>query len=230
MVCADIDADKANAVVESIVNQGGNALAVACDVSCEADNAALAEACRAHLGEIDVLYANAGISVVGSVLETSLAEWNRLIAINLTGTFLSCKAMLPAMIAAGKGSIILQSSISGHLGFEKLAAYSAAKGGLHALARQMAVDFAANGIRVNAIAPGTIKTDLVEQTYRNRIVSNGHHPSELDAALAASAQRYPLRCFGSPEDVAHMAVFLASDESKWITGSVFNVDGGYGAV
>lgn len=229
VVCADIDEVGAQSTAQAISALGGRSEALACDVAREHDNANLASFTLERFGAIDILLANAGISGVGSAIDTTLAAWNHLISINLTGSFLSARAVLPAMIAAGKGSIILQGSISGHTGFEKLAAYSASKGGLLALARQMAVDFAHHNIRVNAIAPGTIKTELVEETYRARIIANGEGPDQLESALQASASRYPLGRLGSVEDVAHMVVFLASDEAKWITGTVFNVDGGYGA-
>ena len=196
------------------------------DVSDEASiEAAVAETISQH-GRIDVLYANAGVASVGQVHETSLAEWQRVLDVNLTGVFLSARAVLGDMLARGSGSILLQSSISAVSGYRSLAAYSAAKGGVVALARQMAADYSERGVRVNAITPGTVVTALVEAVYAERAGS-----AEAGAAeLAERGRRVPMRHLGAVEDVANLALFLASDESKWITGAVYPVDGGATAV
>ena len=153
------------------------------DVSDEASiEAAVAETVSRH-GRIDVLYANAGVASVGQVHETSLAEWQRVLDVNLTGVFLTARAVLADMLARGSGSILLQSSISAVSGYRSLAAYSAAKGGVVALARQMAADYSERGVRVNAITPGTVVTALVEAVYTERAGS-----AEAGAAGARGAR------------------------------------------
>jgi NAD(P)-dependent dehydrogenase (short-subunit alcohol dehydrogenase family) len=168
-----------------------------------------------------VLLANAGVSGAGSATEIDFDAWNRTLRTNLTGVWLSAKAVLPQMVAQGGGSIVTQASISALVGVEKLAAYSATKGGIVALTRQMAVDYAADQVRVNAICPGMVLTPLARSTVAKRGDLAGD-PSAEDPLVA----RYPLGRLGTERDVANLALFLASEESGWITGSIHTVDGG----
>lgn len=226
VVCADLNGGAAEGVAEEI---GGAALAVTVDASSPEDNERLAAVTRERFGRIDVLLANAGISSVGSVTEVSFDDWQRVLAVNLTGIWLANKAVIPIMQAQGGGSIINQSSITALVGFPSVAAYAAAKGGVVALTRQAAVEYAEQNVRINAICPGTIVTPLVTQTYERRGGVDSKRRLPLDAALQASAERYPMKRLGDVEDVASLAVFLASSESKWITGAILPVDGGYTA-
>jgi NAD(P)-dependent dehydrogenase (short-subunit alcohol dehydrogenase family) len=176
------------------------------------------------VGPVDVLYANAGIPGEGRAHELSLEDWNRVIAVNLTGVFLSARAVLPGMLERRAGAILLQSSVAGLAGVRNLPAYAAAKGGVAALARQMAADYAEFGIRVNAICPGTVRTPLVEEVFRRRF------GDEAEAELDRRDRDYPAGRLGHVEDIANLALFLASDEAAWITGAVYPVDGGATAV
>jgi NAD(P)-dependent dehydrogenase (short-subunit alcohol dehydrogenase family) len=201
-------------------------LGVVADVTDEASIEAAVAATIERFGRVDVLYANAGVPSAGQVHETSLAEWRRVLDVNLTGVFLSARAVLGDMLARGSGSILLQASVGGITGVRGIAAYSASKGGVAALAMQMAADYSEHGIRVNAICPGTILTPLVEAVFRERAASD----EAAAADLAQRARDFPLGHLGGVEDVANLALFLASDEAKWITGAVYPVDGGATAV
>jgi NAD(P)-dependent dehydrogenase (short-subunit alcohol dehydrogenase family) len=199
---------------------------VQADVTDEASiEAAVAAAIEMH-GRIDVVYANAGVPSGGRLHELSLAEWQRVIDVNLTGVFLTARAVLPGMLERGSGSVLLQASAGGMTGVRGIAAYAAAKGGVVAMARQMAADYSELGVRVNAIAPGTVVTPLVEAVYRARLGDE----EQAAAELAERSKDYPIGRLGAVEDVANLALFLASDEAKWITGAVYPVDGGLTAV
>ncbi len=229
VVCADLDAASAANTAAEIEAMGGTAMGMELDASSPGDNERLIAEARERFQRIDILLANAGVPSAGSLTDVDFDHWQRVLAVNLTGVWLANKAVIPVMQAQGGGSIINQASITALVGFAGVAAYSAAKGGVVALTRQAAVEYAEDGIRVNAICPGTIVTPLVTETYEQRGGVDGRQPMPLDDALAASAARYPLKRLGEVEDVANLAVFLASDESKWMTGAVLPVDGGYTA-
>lgn len=202
------------------------AFAVATDVTEESEVEHAVAATLERFGRVDVLYANAGVPSAGRVHETSLAEWRRVLDVNLTGVFLSVRAVLGGMLERGSGSILLQASVGGISGVRGIAAYAASKGGVVALARQMAADYAEHGIRVNAICPATVVTPLVEAVYRERAGSEEGGRRDL----AERGRDFPIGHMGAVEDVANLALFLASDEAKWITGAVYPVDGGATAV
>jgi NAD(P)-dependent dehydrogenase (short-subunit alcohol dehydrogenase family) len=224
VLCADLDGERAQAVAGEIEAAGGTASALAVDVSSHEEQERMAAAARERHGGIDVLYANAGIPGEGSAAEVDPGAWERTLAVNLTGVFLSARAVLPAMVAAGGGCILNQASVAGLVALPALAPYSAAKGGVIALTRQMALDYAAAGVRVNAICPGTVPTPLVRSAYERR--TEGEPGRSAEEAMAAASARVPLGRLGSLEDVAGVAAFLASDEGAWITGAVYTVDGG----
>jgi NAD(P)-dependent dehydrogenase (short-subunit alcohol dehydrogenase family) len=220
VVIADLaGAEEAAAeIARGVAAAGGAAAGITVDVTSEDDVARMAEAAGER---IDVLYANAGIEGAGAAHDLERAAWERVIAVNLTGVWLSVRAVLPAMMRTG-GSIVTQSSTAGLVGVAGLAAYSAAKGGVIALTRQLAVEYGRHGIRANAICPGTVWTPLVERTLAERGL-------DAEEAMASAGRGYPLKRFGTPEEVAAFALFLASDESAWITGGAFAADGGYTA-
>jgi NAD(P)-dependent dehydrogenase (short-subunit alcohol dehydrogenase family) len=170
-------------------------------------------------GRIDVLFCNAGVSRPGSVLTAAEEDWSRTLAVNLTGTFLCCKHVVPVMLEHRAGSIIINSSQQALVGSKNSVAYTASKGGLVALTRAIAIDHAADGIRVNAICPGAVETTGLT-TWFSR-------PGAPDPE--AWRRAHPLGRFGRPEDVAHAALYLASSESGWVTGSTLVVDGGFSA-
>ncbi|MCZ8130284.1 MAG: SDR family NAD(P)-dependent oxidoreductase [Steroidobacteraceae bacterium] len=229
VVCADVDEQAAARLAGELAAEGSRAIAVAVDVTREQDVRRMVETTAQAFGGVDVLVANAGIAGVGSVETTSRETWDRVLAVNLTGVWLCNRAVVPAMRARGGGSVINQASIAGLVGFSGIAPYAAAKAGVIGLTRQAAVEYAATGIRFNAVCPGTVVTPLVVRTYEERGgIATGARQS-LDDALRANAARIPMQRFGTPEDVASMVAFLASAEAAWITGAVFPVDGGYTA-
>ena len=202
-------------VVDAITVTGGRAVAVVGSVTDETHaREAVQQAVRAF-GALHVLVNNAGIGAFGTVLhETDDATWDELIDVNLTGVFRMTRAAIPAMLKSGGGSIVNISSVSGVIGFEGSAAYGMTKGGLNMLTRCVALDYAKQRIRCNAVLPGLIDTPMAADLIQN---------PERKAQVLAS---YPLSRVGSPEEVANMVLYLASDEAAWVTGSLFTIDGG----
>lgn len=218
VVVADYDTSGGQAVADEIQATRGEALFVQTDVSDATQVQDMVGAALEAYGRIDILFNSAGVLAKGSILDTDLATWQRVMDINLTGTFLCGKAVLPHMIAGGGGSIINMSSSTGaHDGNAGSAAYVASKGGVTLLTRCMAIDHAAENIRVNAIAPGPTDTPMLRRF--------------LDAeGRAAFAATFPMKRLGCPEEIAQAALFLASDEASFVTGAIFCVDGGQTAL
>jgi NAD(P)-dependent dehydrogenase (short-subunit alcohol dehydrogenase family) len=218
-------------VARELVDAGGRALAVEADVTSAESLAAAVEAGLGAFGRIDVLFANAGIAGLGTTLECDPSDWSRVIDVNLTGAWLTMRAVLPTMIAQGSGSIILQASVAGIIGVRGIASYSASKAGVIGLARSTAVEVAASGIRVNALAPGTSPTPLVLDTFSTLVGRGGRADEDRTReAMEREQQRYPMGRFGELDEIAAVALFLASDDSSWVTGTVQVVDGGLSAV
>jgi len=205
-------------VRRGIEGAGGSALAVACDVTERASVEAAVAAIMGDLGRLDVVVNNAGAVVVATVEETSDEEWRRVLDANLTGTFLVSRAVLPALRKAGGGSIVNIASILGLVSRKQRAAYSAAKAGVVGLTRAMALDHAHENIRVNCVCPSIIETELGLQS-----IAKAPDPQ---AERRRRAAEIPLGRMGKPEDVAQMALYLASDESAWVTGAALPLDGG----
>jgi NAD(P)-dependent dehydrogenase (short-subunit alcohol dehydrogenase family) len=219
---ADIDIDAAHETVglaKSAVGRADAALAVSLDVtdpdSCDAAVSQVVET----WGRIDVLFNNAGIAGVGTVEETSLDLWERVMAVNVRGVFLVARAVLPVMVAAHGGSIINMSSTIAEIGLARRASYAASKGAVLALTRQMQADYAEHDIRVNALLPGTIHTPFVD-----RYLAESY--DDPAAGLEILRRRQLTGDLGTPEDVAAAALFLASDESRFVLGTGLFVDGG----
>jgi dihydroanticapsin dehydrogenase len=218
VVIADLDPARLDAALATFEDGGSAVEAVAVDVTSEADVEAMAARVIAGHGRIDVLFTSAGVLVSGSVTDTSLADWQRTLAVNLTGSFLCARAVLPSMIASGGGSIVLMSSISGLVAEPAIAAYCASKGGIVMLGRQMAVDYGRLGIRVNVICPGWIDTPFNAPAIEQA--------GGMDTVAPFIETMVPIGRQGMPDEVADVVAFLASDESRLMTGSVVVADGG----
>jgi meso-butanediol dehydrogenase / (S,S)-butanediol dehydrogenase / diacetyl reductase len=206
------------AAVQEIKAAGGEAFAISCDVTDRTSVEAAIASVTAHFGRLDVVVNNAGAVVVATVEETSDDDWHRLLEINLTGTFYVSRAALPALRKAGGGSIVNIGSILGLVSRKQRAAYSAAKAGVAGLTRAMALDHAHESIRVNCICPSIIETELGLQSMAKAPDPEAEYKNRVAAI--------PLARLGKPEDVAQMALFLASDESAWVTGASLPLDGG----
>jgi NAD(P)-dependent dehydrogenase (short-subunit alcohol dehydrogenase family) len=213
--------EKANAVVDFIKKYGGEATAIGADISKEEDVVKLVEKAVAKYGKIDILYNNAGIELQKPLILTSEKEWEDVLNTNLKGIFLCSKHIIMHMIQSGGGSIINTASVAGLTGMPNLGAYSASKGGVISLTRTLAVEYAKDKIRINCICPGAIDTPMLR-----RFIEASPDKKAMEEQLAAM---HPLGRIGTPEDVANVAMFLASDESSFMTGAIIPVDGGYTA-
>jgi len=214
VVVADFDAAAAARVAEEARTIGGAALPVRADVSSAADVEGMVAAALSAFGGIDVLFNGAGVLSFGTVLDTDEAEWRRILDVNLTGTYLCCRAVLPHIIARGGGSIVNASSSTGaHDGNANAAAYVASKGGVTLLTRCLAIDHAGDHVRVNAVAPGPTDTPMLRRNMS---------PDEVEAF----ARTYPFGRLGRPEEIAAAVLYLASEAASFVTGAVLAVDGG----
>lgn len=227
VACVDLRLEAAEKTAQQVRALGATALAISADVSSAADSEAMVARAVSELGGVDILFANAGIAGTGNAADVTEDLWGRVIDINLKGVWLSSKYLIPHMVERGSGVIINQASMGGLVGIDGIFPYTAAKGGVIAMTKQMAISYGPSGIRVNAICPGTIPTPLVHRSREER----GDAPIDSDhsAKDAEVAQRFPLRRLGTPDDVANLALFLASDEANWVTGAIYTVDGGRSA-
>jgi len=220
VLCADLDAGAAEETARQIAAAGGRAAARAGDASRSADCEAFAAAAVEAFGALHVLVASIAVNdPSATVLELSESDWRRTIDVNLTGCFLACKSALPRIVASGGGSVILLASQFGRVGNARRPAYCASKGALIQLAKVMAIDHAAQNVRVNALSPGATETQRMTFRY-----------GDVEKARAAIAPRYPIGRLAKVEEIAEAALFLASDASSFMTGADLLVDGGYTAV
>lgn len=222
--CLDRDARGLGETVSALQE----AAALVADVTDAAATLSAAGGMLDAYGRIDALVSVAGVEGPGRAHELDPADWDRIVRVNLTGTFHAVRAVLPAMRERGAGAIVLVSSVAGTTGIPGLPAYSAAKAGVIGLGRQLAVDYGPEGIRANVLCPGTIRTPMMDRLYASGagMASSGGAPLTGDEIVAAAARRIPLRRIGEPQDVAAWARFLVSPASAWTTGGVFVVDGG----
>jgi NAD(P)-dependent dehydrogenase (short-subunit alcohol dehydrogenase family) len=216
----DLIAEAAEETVAKITADGGQAVALAANVAVAAEVESAVARAVGELGRLDVLYNNAGVNSAGSVADATEDDWDRCFAVNAKGTFLCSRAAVPHLEEAGGGAIVNQGSVAGLVAVPNFAAYCAAKGAVVALTRSMAIDLAGRRIRVNAICPGTVFTPLMEPMLRAR------GDGDLEAGLAKTVVKYPIGRLGTPEEIARVALFLASDEASFLTGSIVTADGG----
>lgn len=219
VLAADIDAELGQATAEEIRKDGGECLFHRTDVSVESDVQAAVGAAQKQFGKVvDVLANVAGIAHESPAHLLDQADWDRVLAVNLTSMFLCAKHVLPGMLAGKRGSIVNITSIQGLFGFPGYPHYAASKGAIISLTRQMAREYAKHGIRVNCIAPGTVETPM-----NVKVLERVPNPVELRRAWE---RMHPLGRIGQPIDVAWGALFLACDESSWVTGQCISIDGG----
>lgn len=219
VIVNDLDSTKGEETVSEIEAKGGKALFLQADVTNPDSVQSMVERAITHCGRIDVLFNNAGISGVGALHELEPEQWDRVMQVNIRGVFLPSKYVLPHMMAQRSGSIINMSSCIAEIGLARRASYAASKGAILALTKSMQVDYASYQIRVNALLPGTILTPFVENYLKTSY-------DDPEAAIASLKSRQLSNDLGTPEDVAQAAVFLASDESKFMMGSPLYIDGG----
>lgn len=216
---ADVSPPKAEAVCAEATGAGARAVALAGDVSREQDCERLVAEVERGLGPLEVLVNNAGIGATGTVLTTDPAVWDRLMAVNLKGTYLMSRAALRVMVPRRRGVILNAGSIAGVRAVAERAAYVATKFGVVGLTKAMALDHVKDGIRVNAVCPGTTMTPWIEERLQEA--------PDREAAMAALVARQPMGRLGTAEEMAAAYLFLASDESAFTTGTTLVADGGF---
>jgi len=215
VVVTDVDEPGVRRCADAIRAAGGEAIALRQDVTSESGWQDVVERALAQFGRLDVLVNNAGIAVLKPLEAMTLAEWNRQIDVNLTSVFLGCRAVIGAMRSSGGGSIVNLSSVAGLVGLRTAVAYGAAKGGVRIATKSVAMELARDRIRCNSVHPGFIWTNMQAQATGTR-----------DPAQVQLGPLVPLGGLGQPQDVADCVLYLASDESKYVTGAEFTVDGG----
>ena len=218
LVLADINADGLSALRDSLADVTGDVTVVTADVSKPEDVRRMIEVAVEEYGRLDIAIANAGIIPLASVVEATLDDWDEVMAIDGRGMFLTCKYAIEQMMSSGGGSIVCLSSISGVAGQPRQSTYGPAKFVASGLTKHLAVEWAGRGIRVNAVAPGTINTERVQ-----RLPEEPGGTEYLEAVKAA----HPMGRLGEPSEVAKAILFLASDEASFITGAILPVDGGF---
>ena len=218
LVLADINADGLSALRDSLGDVTGDVTVLTADVSKPEDVRRMIEVAVEEYGRLDIAIANAGIIPLASVVEATLDDWDEVMAIDGRGMFLTCKYAIEQMMSSGGGSIVCLSSISGVAGQPRQSTYGPAKFVASGLTKHLAVEWAGRGIRVNAVAPGTINTERVQ-----RLPDEPGGTEYLEAVKAA----HPMGRLGEPSEVAKAILFLASDEASFITGAILPVDGGF---
>ena len=218
LVVTDIDGDGLEAIRDELRDQGAEIETVVGDVSQDADAHRMIDAAVERYGRLDILVANAGVIPLGAITESTAEDWDRVMSIDGRGMFLTCKYAIEAMLKTGGGAIVCLSSISGVAGQARQSTYGPAKFAASGLTKHLAVEWADKGIRVNAVAPGTIRTEAVRRL-----------PDQPGGAEYVSEiiKNHPMGRLGEPEEVAKAIAFLASDDASFITGAILAVDGGY---
>jgi NAD(P)-dependent dehydrogenase (short-subunit alcohol dehydrogenase family) len=217
VVVADIRREAAEGVAQEIEGGGGRAVALAADVADEASCAQMVRTAERALGGLGILFNNAGVVLPedNDATDTPLEVWQKTLAVDLTGVFLCCKFGIPALLRAGGGAIVNNASMVALVGsaFPQIA-YTAAKGGVVAMTRELAIVYGRRGIRVNAICPGPVRTPMTDAFF------------DTEEKWASRRRYMPMGRLGRPEEVAAVALFLASDEAAYVTGAAYAVDGG----
>lgn len=221
VLLVDRDLTAAEETRRLIAREGGDAVALACDVTSSADCRRMADACLETFGSIDVLHNNVGITIPGGPVELSEEDWDRIMRINVKSMFLTCKHVLPHMERQSRGAIVNIASTNAIRSMPAIAvAYAASKAAVIAMTREIAIQYAAKGVRANAVLPGLMDTPMVKAQL------TGAYGGDVEKMLTWRAGMCPMGRQGDGWDTAHAALFLASDEAKYITGTTLTVDGG----
>jgi NAD(P)-dependent dehydrogenase (short-subunit alcohol dehydrogenase family) len=223
LVVVDVNAKGGPETVELIKRDGGEACFSQADVSKSADCERMVKTAIREYGKLDILFNNAGVVQVGKITETSEADWDKVIDINLKGVFLGSKYAIPEMLRTGGGAIVNTGSIYGNLGAGSYTAYCASKGGVINLTRALAMEYAEKNIRVNCVCPGSVMTGMLQQEIN---IFGADNPEKQKEKFA---QMQPNRRIASPEEIARVVLFLSSDDASYMTGASVNVDGGFSA-
>jgi NAD(P)-dependent dehydrogenase (short-subunit alcohol dehydrogenase family) len=222
VIALDIDVEGARETLALAGDEVGPALRI--DLRREDEVAALPALVKEAAGALDVLVNNAGIEIQGDVLETEPAAWDEVFAVNLRGTYLASRALLPLLLRraekTGRAAIVNNASLMGQVSSPRLAAYCAAKAGVVSLTRSMALDYGETGLRVNCVCPGIVHTPMLERRFAQF--------ATREEAYHTTVQRPPVKYLGRPEDVAAAIAYLASDEARFVTGAALTIDGGVG--
>jgi len=214
----DLNAEAAQAVADEIRDAGGTAIAIAADVSSEPDIERVVATAMAEFGALDIVFNNAGIIRRTTAVETTVEEWDRVFGVNVRAIFLMCKHVVPIMAASGGGSIVNTGSGWGLKGGGQAISYCASKGAVVNMTRALAIDHGPQGIRVNSVNPGDVDTGMLRDEAKQL--------GQDQAGFLAEAADRPLQRMGQPREIAAAVVWLASDESSYVTGSALVVDGG----
>jgi NAD(P)-dependent dehydrogenase (short-subunit alcohol dehydrogenase family) len=220
VLAVDRDAKAAEETRNIIVSEGGECIAHACDVSVAAEVEAMVAACLAAYGRIDVLFNNVGIQVVGGPLQINEADWDRLMSVNVKSMYLTCRAVIPVMIGQGGGSIVNNASTAGIRFTYANVGYAASKGAVRQLTQNIGVQYAAKGIRCNAVLPGYIATPRITDRLKRS------NPTDYEDKIRERLMQVPAGRLGTAWDVAYAVLYLASDESAFVTATEIVVDGG----
>lgn len=217
----DLDATRGFALAEELADAGGSVLFRRTDVTREADVRAAVDEVVSAFGGIDVLHANAGAARAGGAIDLSEADWDFVFAVNVKAPWLCAKHVLPHMLAAGGGAIVITGSTSGLVGFPGAIAYTSSKGAVINLTRSLALEHSEQGVRVNCVCPGHIDTPMSRAYFEDP-----DDPGALEAGFGMLAAQLPVKRMGTPEEVAAFCVFLASDDAAFCTGGIYVCDGG----
>jgi NAD(P)-dependent dehydrogenase (short-subunit alcohol dehydrogenase family) len=222
VVIADIEKNKGMDMVDLIKSNNGEAIFMQVDLTVADSIEKMVKSTMETYGRLDILVNNAGIYLQANAVDTSEKDWNRIMDVNLRGVFLCCKYSIPEMIKGGKGGVIVNvGSEAGIVGIKNQVAYNVSKGGIIALTKSIAVDFAAQNIRVNCVCPGTTETALVKEAL---IKTSDPKKARRELEMVRPANR-----LGRPEEIAYGLLYMASDESPYATGAILSIDGGYTA-
>ncbi len=215
--------DQVESVASGLRSLGRNAVALRCDVTDPASVAAMTAAVREALGPIDILVNNAGVAHSAPLHHQTLDDWNRVLAVNLTGTMLVTQSALPDMVSRGWGRVVNIASIASRMGARYISAYAAAKHGVLGFTRSIAAEVAAKGVTINAVCPGYVDTEMTRETIDRIVAKTGMSPEE---ALASVTRTTPQRRLFTPDEVAHAVLFLCHHNARGINGQAIGIDGG----